>query len=211
MVNTRSQTRDINTLGATRMSDNESESSFPEVFTREQMVEFDNHDILNRQNNTERNVIDRRFNEMNRQIGELTDLVLALTQQIFSNPREGNGLNAVTTSTHSRSDMVTGVPNPQSSGSGTIPPNGTPSSDDVCAPQLTDVITEIHHLRNSMDTHQPKVLQTQVPLFKGVREKYNEFEHLLLNHLRTHAHKLTEEQKLNYFQSLLRDDDFEFW
>ena len=48
-------------------------------------------------------------------------------------------------------------------------------------------------------------------MFIGVREKYNEFEHLLLNHLRPHAHKLTEEQKLNYFQSLLRDDAIEFW
>ena len=110
---------------------------------------------------------------MKRQIGELTDLVLALTQQISSNPREGNGLNTVTTSTNSRSDMVTGVPNPQPSGSRTTPPNGTPRSDDVSAPRLTDVMTEIHHLRNSMgDTiTQPKNLQTQVPLFKGVREK----------------------------------------
>ena len=41
---------------------------------------------------------------MNRQIGELTGLVLALTQQISSNPREGNGLNTVTTRTNSRSD-----------------------------------------------------------------------------------------------------------
>ena len=104
MVNTRSQTRGNNTLESTRMSDNESEASFPEVLTREQMIEFDSHDILNRQNNTERNVKGRRFNEMNSQIGELTDLVLALTQQISSNPREGNGLNTVTTSTNSRSD-----------------------------------------------------------------------------------------------------------
>ena len=57
----------------------------------------------------------------------------------------------------------------------------------------------------------PKILHTQVPLFRGNREKYNEFEHLLLNHLRPHQHKLSEEQKLTYFQSLLRDDAIEFW
>ena len=57
----------------------------------------------------------------------------------------------------------------------------------------------------------PKILQTQVPLFRGNREKYNQFEHLLLNHLRPHQHKLSEEQKLTYFQSLLRDDAIEFW
>ena len=45
MVNTRSQTRDNNTLKSTRMSDNESEACFPEVLTREQMIEFDSHDI----------------------------------------------------------------------------------------------------------------------------------------------------------------------
>ena len=80
-------------------------------------------------------------------------------------------------------------------------------------PTLTDVMTEIHHLRNSMcDTiTQSKSLQPQISLFKGVREKYNEFEHLLLNHLRPHAHKLTKEPKLNYFQSLLRDDAIKFW
>ena len=98
--------RDNNTLESTRMNENESETSFPEILTREQMIEFDSHDILNRQNNTEMNVIDRRFNEMNRQMGELTDIVLALTQQISSNPREGNGLNAVTTSCNNRSDRA---------------------------------------------------------------------------------------------------------
>ena len=107
MVITRSQTRDNNTLESTRMSDNENDASFPEALTREQMIEFDSDDILNRQSNTERNVIGQRFYEMNRQIGELSDLVLALTQQISSNPIEGNGLNAVTTSTNSRSDIVT--------------------------------------------------------------------------------------------------------
>ena len=49
-------------------------------------------------------MIDQRFYEMNRQIGDLTDLVLALIQQISSNPREGNRLNTVCTGTNSRSD-----------------------------------------------------------------------------------------------------------
>ena len=108
--------------------------------------------------------------------------------------------------------MVTGVPNPQPLGSRPTPPNGTPRSD-TSIPQQTDVMTEIHHVRSIMGETltQPKILQTQVPLFKGNRDKYYEFEHLLLNHLRPHAHKLTEEQKLNLFQSLLRDDAIEFW
>ena len=56
-----------------------------------------------------------------------------------------------------------------------------------------------------------KTLQTQGPFFRGEREKYNDFRHLLLNHLKPHRHKLSEEQKLTYFQSLLRDDTIEFW
>ena len=70
---------------------------------------------------------------------------------------------------------------------------------------------EIHHLCNTMSNTitQPKFLRTQVPLFKRNRDNYNEFQHLLLNHLRPHSHKLTEDKKLNYF--LLRDDAIKFW
>ena len=106
MVFTRSQVRNNNTSKRTRMSDNESDAIFPKVLTREQMTDFDNNDILNRQNIADRNPIDQRFYEMNRQIGELTDLVFALTQQISSNQREGNELNAVTTNANSRSDSM---------------------------------------------------------------------------------------------------------
>ena len=74
-------------------------------------------------------------------------------------------------------------------------------------------MTEIHNLRTTMTDGviQPKILQTQVPLFRGNRDKYNEFEHLFKNHVRPQMNKLTEEQNLNYFQSLLRDDAIEFW
>ena len=215
MVTTRSQSyriREVDNSAMDRSSDNESEASFPDILSRDQMTELHTDDLLNRQRITDGYSIDQRLNEINRQIGDLTNIVLTLTQQFISNNREGNRLNVATTGANSRSDMVTGVPNPQPSGSRPTPPNGTPTSD-TSIPQLTDVTTEIHHLRSTMGETltQPKILQTQVPLFKGNRDKYNEFEHLLLNHLRPHAHKLTEEQKLNYFQSLLRDDAIEFW
>ena len=215
MVITRSQSsqnRQVETEYMDRSSDNESEASFPELLSRDQMVDLDSDDVLTRRQNSNSYSIDQRFNEINRQIGDLTNIVLTLTNQFASVNGEGNRLNPATTSTDGRSDMVTGVSNPRPSGSRTTPPNGTPRSDESI-PQIADVMTEIHHLRSTMGetlTH-PKILQTQVPLFKGNRDKYNEFEHLLLNHLRPHAHKLTEEQKLNYFQSLLRDDAIEFW
>ena len=215
MVTTRSQSnrdKQIETQNMDRSSDSESDASFPDVLSRDQIENLDSEDVLTRHHGNHNNSVDQRFNELNRQIGDLTSIVLTLTNQIASINGEGNRPNIATTSANSRSDMVTGVTNPRPSGSRTTPPNGTPQSNSSI-PQIADVMTEIHHLRSTMGEilTQPKILQTQVPLFKGNRDKYNEFEHLLLNHLRPHAHKLTEEQKLNYFQSLLRDDAIEFW
>ena len=104
MVVTRSQTKRINSAKRRIMSDNESEASFPDLPTTEQMTELDSDKLLNQQRNAERDMIDQRFFEMKKQIGELTNMVLALTQQISSNPREGNGLNRATTNANGRSD-----------------------------------------------------------------------------------------------------------
>ena len=170
MVTTRSQSnriREVHNRVMDRSSDNESETSLPDILSRDQMAELDTDDLLNRQRNTDGYSIDQRFNEINRQIGDLTNIVLTLTQQFSSNNREGNRLNVATINANSRSDMVTGVPNPQPSGSRTTPPNGTRRSD-TSIPQLTDVMTEIRHLRNTMGDAitQAKILQTQIPLFK---------------------------------------------
>ena len=124
---------------------------------------------------------------MNRQIDEITNIVLSLTEKLSSNIREGNCLNTLSSEPNGRSDMVTGVNNHQTTSSQKTPPNGTPRTEPT-TPQLTDVMTEIHHLRSSMRNTitQPKILQTQVPLFKENREKYKEFGHLMLNYLRPH-------------------------
>ena len=55
-----------------------------------------------------------------------------------------------------------------------------------------------------------KLLQTHVPNFRGQKDKFVEFEHLLLNHLSPLANKITEENKLHFFQSLLRDEAIEY-
>ena len=85
-------------------SDNESECSIPEVLTREQIIEFNNGDVLNYQNNSARDSVNQRFSDMNRQINELTNLVLALTEKISSSNREGNELNTVSGSHEARTD-----------------------------------------------------------------------------------------------------------
>ena len=76
------------------MSDSESQSSVPDVLSRAQMVEFDEGDLLNR-NNIEHNNIERRFSDMSSQIGELTNIVLSLTEKLSANTREGIGLNSL--------------------------------------------------------------------------------------------------------------------
>ena len=58
----------------------------PEVLTREQMNEFENENLLDYRNTDNRQTVDQRFTEMNRQISELTNLVLALTEKMIRYP-----------------------------------------------------------------------------------------------------------------------------
>ena len=59
-------------------------------------------------------------------------------------------------------------------------------------------------------TTNTKVLQTHVPNFRGQKDKFVEFERLLLNHLSPLANRIPEENKLHFFQSLLRDEAIEY-
>ena len=192
---------------------NDSNDEIPEVFPNRLENEINMEAFALQEREHERVRTEHRLNEMNRQIMELTSLVRSIAEQNTSQRREGNDVMPTASLPATRSDMVTGVPRLVPPPPNSNPPRRTPSTTPP-QPELGDVLTEIHqHLRSSMTDGvlQPKILQTQVPLFKGNREKYNEFEHLLLNHLRPHMNRLTEEQKLNYFQSLLRDEAIEFW
>ena len=219
MVNTRSQARSsipVFMSGVSRndrLSDTESECSVPDLLSRDQIDELDRGNLIRTEQPSEQMTIDQRFSNMNKQISELTGLVLALTEKLSSNPGEGNNQNTASDKTCARSDMVTGASQTNFLANPYPTHQSTSRYPQRPATQFDDIVSEIHHLRDTMtDTVQhPKILHTQVPLFRGNREKYNELEHLLLNHLRPHQHKLSEEQKLTYFQSLLRDDAIEFW
>ena len=65
------------------------------------------------------------------------------------------------------------------------------------------------HIKSS--TTNTKLIQTHVPIFRGQQDKFVGFEHLLPNHLSPLANKITEENKLHFSQSLLRDDSIEYW
>ena len=213
MVNTRSRfNRESRTeqSGTSSYSDNEDNMSVADHFGENILENETENDMREIEWDHENHRFEQRSLEMNRQIGELTSIVKALTDRL-SNSREENNRDVLNSETSARSDMVTGVlANPPPTPN-TQPPRRTPHS--LLDPQMGEVMTEIQHLRTTMTDGviQPKILQTLVPLFRGNREKYNEFEHLLKNHLRPHMHKLMEEQKLNYFQCLLRDDAIDFW
>ena len=116
MVNTRSQARSSIPVFMSkasrndRVSDTESECSIPDLLTRDQIDELDNENLIHSEQHSDRITIDQRFSSMNRQINELTGLVLALTEKLSSNHGEGNDQNTVIDKANVRSDMVTGVP-----------------------------------------------------------------------------------------------------
>ena len=71
MVNTRSQAARNNLVdmsGMDRNSDSESDSSVPEILTRDQRNEFNIVDLLNYQNGNDRHTVVLSFSEMNKQI-----------------------------------------------------------------------------------------------------------------------------------------------
>ena len=71
-------------------SDTGSEYSVPEVLSRDQIDKLDNGNLIRTDCTSEQRSIDQRFIDMNKQISDLTGLVLALTEKLFSNVGEGS-------------------------------------------------------------------------------------------------------------------------
>ena len=112
MVNTRSQARSsipVFMSKASRydhISDTESECSIPDLLSRDQINELDDGNLIQTDRSSDQMSIDQRFSSMNRQITELTGLVLASTEKLSSNHGEGNDRNAASDKTCPRSDSV---------------------------------------------------------------------------------------------------------
>ena len=75
----------------------------------------------------------------------------------------------------------------------------------------TALLNAIQDLPRKLQKTNTKLLQTHVPNFRGSKDKYNEFEHLLLSPFRPIANKITKEDKIHSFQSLLRDEAIDIW
>ena len=85
-------------------------------------------------------------------------------------------------------------------------------------PQKSLVADEKSSKRKQQPTSHPtrwcttyKIVTYQLTNFRRSKDNFYEFEHLLFNHLRPHEHRIKEENKLHYFQSLLRDEAIGFF
>ena len=112
MVNTRSQARSSIPVFMSkasrndRVSDTESDCSIPDLLTRDQTDELDNENLIHSEQHSDQMSIDQRFSSMNRQINELTGLVLASTEKLSCNHGEGNDQHTVVDRTNVRSDTL---------------------------------------------------------------------------------------------------------
>ena len=75
----------------------------------------------------------------------------------------------------------------------------------------TALLNAIQDLSRNLLKTNTKLLQTHVPNFRGSKDQCNVFRHLLLNHFRPIANKITEEDKIHFFHRLLRDEAIDFW
>ena len=164
---------------------------------------------------------ERKINELQNEFSQLKNLLMAViskndennlpsTTQSSSKPTHRVGFDMVTGVTETRSTRPTSsftnfrrYQEDDSDEEG----ESTPRSNEE---RLLNAIETIPQRIKSTTTN-TKLLQTHVPNFRGQKDKFVEFEHLLLNHLSPLANKITEENKLHFFQSLLRDDAIEYW
>ena len=164
---------------------------------------------------------ERKINELQNEFSQLKDLMMAVisktdsenrpsTSKGPSKPAHTVGLDMVTEVTETRSTRPTSsftnfrrYQEDDSDEEG----ESTPRSNEE---RLLNAIETIPQRIKSTTTN-TKLLQTHVPNFRSQKDKFVEFEHLLLNHLSPLANKITEENKLHFFQSLLRDDAIEYW
>ena len=107
MVNTRSQAPQSNQIREDVMSDyddNSSDISLPDFGTRTFEIKKNTNNYGEQERDHQRLRIERRFNEMNRHVGELTSLVRTLTEKISSDNREENDNNSSQNRSPSHSD-----------------------------------------------------------------------------------------------------------
>ena len=155
---------------------------------------------------------ERKITELQTEISQLKDLMMAIinksnneepstsTQGLSKQPQVGRDMVAGVTETHSSNVRRYQDDDTDEEG------NSTPRSHEERLLNAFETIPQ----RIKSSTINTKLLQTHVPNFRGQKDKFVEFEHLLLNHLGPLANKFTEDNKLHFFQSLLSDEAIEY-
>ena len=162
---------------------------------------------------------ERRINELHQEFSQLKDLMMAIVSKNNNGSQPSSSKGPSKPAQQHGFDMVTGVTETRSTRPTSSFTNfrryqeydsdeegdSNPRSNEE---RLLNAIETIPQRIKSTTTN-AKLLQT--PNFRGQKDKFVEFEHLLLNHLSPLANKITEENKLHFFQSLLRDEAIEYW
>ena len=165
---------------------------------------------------------ERRISELHQEFSQLKDLMMAIVNKNSSEtqpsssqgpskrPQQQLGFDMVTGVTETRSTRPTSrftnfrrYQEHDTDEEGESTHRGNEE-------RLLNAIETIPQRIKSTTTN-TKLLQTHVPNFRGQKDKFVEFEHLLPNHLSPLANEITEENKLHFFQSLLRDEAIEYW
>ena len=132
-----------------------------------------------------------------------------LTARTENNEHPAKDIEEVDLSRNESSNMATGVINePTSSNnpharSSRLPPPNQRHSDDIL-----DKLLESLHAVNKQNTglpRLPKALATTKLTFDGKTKKFEHFEDLFQTSLKVHS-RITEQEKIYYFYSLLRGD-----
>ena len=180
----------------------------------------DNSDISSQLSEI-KEIYERRINELHQEFSQLKDLMMAIVSKNNNESQPSSSKGPSKPTQQQGFDMVTGVTETRSTRPTSSFTNfrryqeydsdeegdSTPRSNEE---RLLNAIETIPQRIKSTTTN-TKLLQSHVPNFRGQKDKFVEFEHLLLNHLSPLANKITEENKLHFFQSLLRDEAIEYW
>ena len=78
---------------------------------------------------------------------------------------------------------------------------------------MDHVITAFENFYHNLWHHasRNRILYIQLLNFRSSANRFNNLEHLLLNHLLSHQNRITEENVLHFLQSILCDEAKDFW
>ena len=147
-------------------------------------------------------VNDERFDHLQNEMSALKAMMEKLLEPNDERTRQMDA--SATTSSYAvrSSNMVAGVNRTHRSQRNHFPDEEdddyevTPSNSTETA-----LLNAFQDLPRKLQKTNTKLHQTHVPNFRGTEDKYNEFEHLLLNHFRPIANKITEEDKIHFSEA----------